>query len=247
MAHLAQYKEAHPTIFVVTHWINLICMFGLILTGFMIHFPSADFIMGVARGAHMAFAFVILINLVVRLILSFRIKTAQFGGTREGMDYDWKNFFPSKVNKHQFGPWIKYYLFGKKTHPVGSKYGSPQKIAYFIIPFLLLGSALTGFCMWGPTSDWGLFSGITAAVGGLMNVRIIHYFLMWIFIIFIIIHVYLATIEGSAYSKIMFLHKESPGYTIDPETVKVNGHDDLKGNVVNFDDEGVEFPSDDIK
>ena len=30
MAHLAHYKEAHPLIFVVTHWINLIAMIMLI-------------------------------------------------------------------------------------------------------------------------------------------------------------------------------------------------------------------------
>ena len=32
MAHLAHYKEAHPLIFVVTHWINLIAMIMLILS-----------------------------------------------------------------------------------------------------------------------------------------------------------------------------------------------------------------------
>ena len=39
MAHLAHYKEAHPLIFVVTHWINLIAMIMLILSGIIIHFP----------------------------------------------------------------------------------------------------------------------------------------------------------------------------------------------------------------
>jgi Ni/Fe-hydrogenase 1 B-type cytochrome subunit len=33
MAHLAHYREAHPTIFVVTHWINLVAMILLILHG----------------------------------------------------------------------------------------------------------------------------------------------------------------------------------------------------------------------
>ena len=39
MAHLAHYREAHPLVFVITHWINLIAMIVLIVTGFCIHFP----------------------------------------------------------------------------------------------------------------------------------------------------------------------------------------------------------------
>ena len=39
MAHLAHYREAHPMPFVITHWINLVCMILLIVTGFSIHFP----------------------------------------------------------------------------------------------------------------------------------------------------------------------------------------------------------------
>ena len=50
MAHLAHYKEAHPLIFVVTHWINLIAMIMLILSGIIIHFPVLPFLTGIARG-----------------------------------------------------------------------------------------------------------------------------------------------------------------------------------------------------
>ena len=52
MAHLAHYREAHPLPFVITHWINLICMFILIFTGFYIHFPFFPLFMSVARGLH---------------------------------------------------------------------------------------------------------------------------------------------------------------------------------------------------
>ena len=36
MAHLAHYREAHPLPFVITHWINLVAMILLIVTGFAI-------------------------------------------------------------------------------------------------------------------------------------------------------------------------------------------------------------------
>ena len=43
MAHLAHYREAHPLPFVITHWINLVAMILLIVTGFCIHFPFWPF------------------------------------------------------------------------------------------------------------------------------------------------------------------------------------------------------------
>jgi Ni/Fe-hydrogenase 1 B-type cytochrome subunit len=229
MAHLAHYREAHPLSFVITHWINLISMAFLILTGFYIHFPFVADWMGVARGTHMFFAFVILINCIVRVFMSFFVKTAQAVGTRK-VDTDYKNWLPQKQNRHQFGSWIKYYLFIKKDHPLGGKYGCPQKLSYVAIPILLLFMGLTGFCLWEPTSGWALFAGFTNLVGGLMNVRIIHYFMMWVFICFTCIHVYLANIEGFAPTKMMLLWKEHSGLTYDPDTGAITGEDDMGEN-----------------
>ena len=36
--------------FVITHWINLVAMILLIITGFSIHFPFWGGFMGIARG-----------------------------------------------------------------------------------------------------------------------------------------------------------------------------------------------------
>ncbi len=49
--------------------------------------------------------------------------------TRE-VDKDYKNWLPQQANRHQLWPWIKYYLFLKKDHPISAKYGVLQKIAY---------------------------------------------------------------------------------------------------------------------
>ncbi len=225
MAHLAHYKEAHPLPFVITHWINLVCMVLLIITGFYIHFPFIAGWMASARGVHIFCGVVLVLNLIVRVVLSFFIRSAQRCGTREGLDRDVKNFLPSKANKHQFLPWIKYYLFIKKDHPKGTKYGSPQKLCYFLIPFVILASAYSGFSLWEVTADWPLFSWGIGVVGGVMNMRIVHYFLMWVFIIFLIIHVYLASIEGSAALKMMLFHKEHGGLVVDPKTGDVIGED----------------------
>jgi len=75
MAHLAHYKEAHPLPFVITHWINLVAMIFLLVTGFLIHFPVSG-TMGAARGLHVFFGFVLFINCLVRVIMSFIVKSA---------------------------------------------------------------------------------------------------------------------------------------------------------------------------
>ncbi|MDR1088687.1 MAG: cytochrome b/b6 domain-containing protein [Coriobacteriales bacterium] len=225
MAHLAHYREAHPLPFVLTHWINLIAMVCLVLTGFYIHFPLFPNWMGVARGVHVFFGFVLLLNMLVRVVLAFFVKSAPYGGSRE-VAPDYKSFFPQKDNRHQFGAWIKYYLFAKKDHPLSAKYGVLQKLSYLAIPFLILIMFITGLSLWGPTQEYGLFAGLTELVGGPMVMRIIHYYLMWVFILFTFIHAYLASIEGLAPLKIMFLRKESGGLLYDGTVHNIVGEDD---------------------
>lgn len=215
--------------FVLTHWIQLIAMVFLILSGFYIHFPFIAGWMGVARGAHMFFAFVLIINMLVRVIMAFFVKSSAYGGSRT-VETDYKSFLPQKANRHQFGAWIKYYLFIKKDHPLGGKYGVPQKLSYIAIPVLILIMGCTGLCLWGPTMDVGPFPALTNLVGGLMVMRIVHYYLMWVFIIFMFIHIYLASVEGLAPLKIMFLRKESGGLIYDPKVQNIVGEDDSIGH-----------------
>ena len=62
---------------------------------------------------------------------------------------------------------------------------------------------------------------------GVMNIRVVHYFMMFVFIIFMCIHVYLANIEGIAPTKLIFFRKEHGGLVYDPEKRNVVGFDGL--------------------
>ncbi|MCL1796706.1 MAG: cytochrome b/b6 domain-containing protein [Eggerthellaceae bacterium] len=226
MAHLAHYREAHPLPFVITHWVNLICMILLIISGINIHFPFLPAFEGVTRGIHMFCAFVIVINCIVRIVLAFVVKSAPTGGTRK-METDIKSWLPQADNRHQAGAWVKYYLFLKKDHPLSAKLGVPQKITYLLIPFLIIFMAYTGFCLWAPTMDAPLCVAGLNLVGGAMTMRIIHYFMMYVFICFMFIHVYLANVEGLSASKLMLLRQEHGGLVYDPETHAIVGEDAL--------------------
>ena len=227
MAHLAHYREAHPMPFVVTHWINLVAMILLIVTGFSIHFPFWPEFMGIARGVHVFCGFVLFINCIVRVIMAFFVKSAPTGGTRKQVT-DFKTWLPQADNRHQGLQWIKYYLFLKKDHPLSAKLGVPQKISYLCIPVLIILMFYTGLCLWAPTMNMSFFAAGTDLVGGLMSMRIIHYFMMYVFICFMFIHIYLANIEGFAPTKLMFFHQEHGGLVYDPDRHVIVGEDKME-------------------
>ena len=226
MAHLAHYREAHPLPFVITHWINLVCMILLIITGFCIHFPFFPEFMGIARGVHIFCGFVLFINCVVRVIMAFFVKSSPTGGTRKQVT-DYKTWLPQKDNRHQAVQWVKYYLFLKKDHPLGAKLGVPQKLSYLLIPILIIVMFYTGLCLWGATMNLPICEAGINLVGGAMSMRIIHFFLMFVFIIFMFIHIYLANVEGTAPTKLMFLWKEHGGLVYDPDVHNIVGEDPL--------------------
>lgn len=227
MAHLAHYREAHPLPFVITHWINLVSMIILIVTGFSIHFPFWPYFMGIARGVHIFVGFVLVINCLARIIMAFFVKSAPDGGTRNTV-LDYKTWLPQADNRHQLGAWVKYYLFIKKDHPLSAKLGVPQKIAYLIVPILIIVQFYIGLCLWNPTGHLALFAATTELVGGIMSMRIIHYFIMYGIICFMMVHIYLASIEGPGLIQLMLFRKEHGGLVYDPEKHTIVGEDDLK-------------------
>lgn len=211
--------------FVITHWINLVCMFLLIFTGFYIHYPFFPFAMSMARGIHVFCGIVITLNCLARILLAFFIKSTPTGGTRSVVR-DYKTWLPQRNNRHQFIAWIKYYLFLQKEHPLSAKLGVPQKIAYLVIPVCILMMAWTGFALWIPTSEWGISQFIIQA-WGVMNVRLVHYFVMFVLIIIMMFHIYLANIEGIAPSKLILFRQEHGGLVYDPEKRNVVGFDGM--------------------
>jgi len=214
MSHQGHYREAHPLIFVVTHWINLVCMIGLAFTGFYIHYPFFAGFMYSARMIHFVLMFVLIINLTSRMILAFWVKTANQLGTREA-DTDLKNWLPQKENKHQFLETVKYYTFFRNTHVISGKYGALQKMAYLATVPIIFYMAYTGFALYAPAHAWAIwpfFQGGINLLGGEMTMRVWHYFGMWVVILFTMVHAYLAAIDGfKPLWGLIFLWRETPG------------------------------------
>jgi len=182
-------KEEHPWPARVMHWIHLLSMILLAFSGFYIHRPFFPGAMGTMRLIHFVAMYVVLINLVVRIYWAF------LGSAR-----DWRDFWLEGANRGKFFPTIGYYLFIKREHPATGKYNPLQKLTYDFWVLLLVVQGITGFALYqgsifGLVDAQATLGWLNQAVGGMMTMRMIHYLIMWVFIITTGIHVYLSLAE----------------------------------------------------
>ena len=79
----------------------------------------------------------------------------------------------------------KYYLGLRKEHPAQGKHNPLQKFAYTFILLLGILSVLTGLSMYKATQ----FGWLTSLFGGFQTARYWHFWAVWIFVGFTLVHV----------------------------------------------------------
>ncbi|HEY7505114.1 MAG TPA: Ni/Fe-hydrogenase, b-type cytochrome subunit [Gemmatimonadales bacterium] len=179
------------------HWLAALAIVVLAGTGFYIGRPyfvvggdTADhFVMGWIRFVHFTAAAVLVATVIVRVYWLFA-----------GNKFErWVALFPVKpkdwVNMVRQ---VKYYLMihpEKAPHYLG--HNPLQQLSYTGIYLLAVLEIVTGFTLYGQSNPGGLFYGafgwVVPLFGGLQVVRFVHHVVSWAFLIFIPIHVYLAT------------------------------------------------------
>jgi Ni/Fe-hydrogenase 1 B-type cytochrome subunit len=179
----------------VPHWINVICVFMLCVTGYLIgnpivlggHIEASDsFFFGTVRFVHFLFSFLFFFNYIYRTYWGF-------AGNKYAR---WYNFVPFK-KKHWQEIWlvIKVDILQIKHFDIETVgHNRLSSFFYFIIFILYLLQCLTGFGLYAAMSDsWfpKLFAWIIPVLGGDEMTRHIHHVLMWLFIAFSMFHIYL--------------------------------------------------------
>ncbi len=177
------------------HWLNAFCIVVLAVTGYMIGSPPAvqssaeasfGYWFGTIRFVHFVAAFLFFFNFLFRIYWGF-----------VGNKYsDWHNFIPTK--KEQFNEMVevlKVDILQTKASPLKSiGHNSLAGLTYFLTFLVFLFQSATGFGMYAAMSNsWlpQLFAWIVPLMGGDFAVRQWHHVMMWVFIIFTMIHVYL--------------------------------------------------------
>jgi len=88
----------------------------------------------------------------------------------------------------------KYYLHLRREHPAQGKHNPLQKLAYTGVIGLGALAVLTGFAVYKPTQ----LSWLTALFGGFQAARYWHFWIVWIFVGFTIMHVILVFVVDPA-------------------------------------------------
>lgn len=179
-------QERHPLVFRILHEVILTAILLLILTGFYIHRPfigGGGFLMSLVRGVHFFAAAVLIIGVILRVFAMF-----------VGSSRDWRSFIPSFSDIALLPRVINYYAYISKKPDFKKKYNPLQMISYCLIFLLIIFQIISGFAMqypdgWLSWFNYGLFSTE-------IHTRIAHYIVSWLFILFMMIHVYLTIREN---------------------------------------------------
>jgi thiosulfate reductase cytochrome b subunit len=152
------------------------------------HVSLGPGMLGVALRLHWLCAYLFMLNgsaYVVGLVLG--------GG--------WRSLMPRRTDLPDALRMIRYYMgvpFAKLTrlkwpHPrVNTKYNALQRAAYFSVPVAGFLSVATGWAIHKPMQlDW-----LAAVFGGYDAARVWHFWLMWVFILFVGPHVILILADG---------------------------------------------------
>ncbi len=189
-----QMEDRHSIWIRIFHWINMISITMLVLTGFYIHAPESFRLfsnMDNARFLHFAMAYVLCFGVVGRVYYAI-------------VAHDAKNIVYSPIKDTKKLPsMLKYYMFMADTHPYYGKYNPGQKGMYTGWLFLALIQIITGFVLYKPN----MFLALGGWLGGLIAIRVIHYVVNWLFVLSVLAHVYLDISEGIPVLKSMFTGK----------------------------------------
>ncbi len=206
-----------------THWIRVLAIIILTFTGFYIAFPfiSAalnqgepnNFLNALMRSWHVIFGFVLICVTIGKFYLFIFDKQSKI----ERVSF--LDFISIKMWIKQ----IKYYmLVGKHGHLKGV-YNPLQFFAYLGVYIAIVMICLTGLILYIHVYHEGIGGAlydvlrpIEVLMGGLAMVRELHHIFMWVFIVFLPVHIYLA-IFNSVYGKSGAMDSIVSGYKWEDE------------------------------
>lgn len=181
------------------HWIHMISIFSLIITGFFIRYKVLESYMEMWKRHHYCFMALIMVNLIIRLIYAFVDKTKTY-----------KDFAIGKKDILNTPDVLKYYLFLSDHYEHVAKYASLQKLTYNMFWILLFFQCATGAAILLPET---LIGWMNMPAHGVILMRLIHTGITWFYIIATTIHVYLSFMEGYPFLKLVI-------FNIEPEIIK---------------------------
>jgi thiosulfate reductase cytochrome b subunit/mono/diheme cytochrome c family protein len=169
------------------HWVMAVSVIALILTGLQIHFPGRLNLFGAARAVSIHNFFAVVLTLNAFLALFYHLATAairQFLPERQGLTEEL-----TRQTKYYLRDIFKGLPAPFRRSP-DRKLNVLQQITYFTLLNVLFPlQIITGALIWlvGTYPAWA------TAVGGLSLIAPLHNLGSWMFLSFLVMHLYLAT------------------------------------------------------
>jgi thiosulfate reductase cytochrome b subunit len=89
-------------------------------------------------------------------------------------------------------PMLAYYLQLRRQPPAYEKYNPLQRLAYTLMVLTGVCSVLTGIVLYKPVQlDW-----LTRLPGGYQYTRLWHFLLVWVFAVFLLVHLIMVALSG---------------------------------------------------
>lgn len=189
----AQRKRVYAWEFPVrlTHWVNVVCILTLSVTGFYIGNPfihaisSREYIMGWMRFIHFVAAYAFVCSVLIRFYWAFvGNRYARWGALIPHTSRQWKDLFGA----------IKFYLFLSRKPPYAVGHTAFAGLVYIIIFILYIWQIISGFALYSLsdhtwTSD--ILGGWLTGVMHLQTIRLYHHLVMYVILAFAIAHIYI--------------------------------------------------------
>ncbi|RJP73705.1 MAG: Ni/Fe-hydrogenase, b-type cytochrome subunit [Candidatus Zixiibacteriota bacterium] len=181
----------------ITHWVIFFAVLVLSVTGYYIHRPyisfgaDQEFTMATMRFIHVVTGFVFTLAFLVRMYWMF---TGNYCAR-------WRAFIP--LRRYQWtgmGEMFKYYTFLRWYPAFRIGHNALAAVAYMVIFLVMLIEILTGLVMFERIVHSGFLEALVGWIPLVLNIqylREIHFFIMFVFFIFIIHHVYSAALVSA--------------------------------------------------
>lgn len=181
----------------LTHWLNVLCIVVLSLTGYYISNPiiatqgpaSDHFLMGVIRFTHYVVAFVFTASVLFRIYWAFASSDKYAR---------WRQFLPvNRGRRRSLRRMLGYYTFFKPSPPAEVGHNPLAGFTYTGLYVLFLLQIATGFALWSQPFHggyWVTTFGWMITLLGAPVVRLVHDIILWLILAFTIHHVYSAVL-----------------------------------------------------
>ena len=180
-----------------THWINVLCILALSITGFYVGNPfiyalSPDqYIMGWMRFIHFVSAYTFLMSIIIRLYWSM-------AGNKYACMCGWLPFSGKKMG--ELIEDLKVYLLISRRSKAHVGHSSLGGLTYLFLLGVFIFEIVSGFALYSVNHSgliWTAMGGWLRGIMYLQTIRLWHHLLMYVILAFTLVHVYISLFSES--------------------------------------------------